>query len=213
MNDKVVHNYGWSNEAGPGSCNYIAPAVLRILGSLGARRVVDVGAGNGALCGTIAATGVHVAGIEYDAAGVEVARRAHPSIRFYQYGVADNPAQVLAAELAPFDVVVSTEVVEHLYAPHLLPQFARGLLRKGGHLVISTPYHGYAKNLTLSLFGKWDRHHTALWHGGHIKFWSKRTLGQLLEQNGYDVTEFVGVGRMSYFWKSMILVARQREER
>ena len=37
---------------------------------------------------------------------------------------------------------------------------------------------------------------------------SKRTLGQLLEQNGYEVTEFVGVGRLPLLWKSMIMVAR-----
>ena len=65
-----------------------------------------------------------------------------------------------------FDAVVSTEVVEHYFSPHLLPIFANGALREGGYLVITTPYHGYIKNLALSLFGKWDTHHTPLWYGG-----------------------------------------------
>jgi len=75
-------------------------------------------------------------------------------------------------------------------------------------LVISTPYHGYIKNLALSVFDKWDSHHTPLWHGGHIKFWSRKTLTQLLEDNGFKVIGFSGVGRIPYLWKSMILIAK-----
>ena len=75
---------------------------------------------------------------------------------------------------------------------------------------MTTPYHGYLKNLALSIFGMWDYHHTALWHGGHIKFWSRATLTKLLNENGFDVIEFHGVGRVAYLWKSMLLVARKR---
>lgn len=74
--------------------------------------------------------------------------------------------------------------------------------------MISTPYHGYLKNLALSVFNKWDKHHTPLWHGGHVKFWSRKTLTQLLEANGFKVTEFHGAGRLPWLWKSMILVAK-----
>lgn len=108
-----------------------------------------------------------------------------------------------------FDAAISTEVVEHLFAPHLLPRFAREALRPAGYLIVSTPYHGYVKNLVLSMLDKWDFHHGPLWHGGHIKFWSRRTLSLLLEQNGFKVVEFHGVGRLPFLWKSMILVARK----
>lgn len=105
--------------------------------------------------------------------------------------------------------MVSTEVIEHLFSPHLLPRFAAGVLKPGGWLVISTPYHGYLKNLALSLVDKWDDHHTPLWHGGHIKFWSRATLSRLLEENGFVVEGFSGVGRLPWLWKSMVLVARK----
>lgn len=77
-------------------------------------------------------------------------------------------------------------------------------------MVITTPYHGYLKNLALSLLDKWDVHHTPLWHGGHIKFWSRATLTELLDRHGFDVVGFSGVGRVPYLWKSMVLVARKR---
>jgi 2-polyprenyl-3-methyl-5-hydroxy-6-metoxy-1,4-benzoquinol methylase len=134
----------------------------------------------------------------------------HPDIHFHNQGVQDDPTPVLQAEGGPFDVVVSTEVVEHLFSPHLLPQYAAKLLGDNGQLIVTTPYHGFLKNLVLSLVNGWDKHHTALWHGGHIKFWSRRTLTRLLEDNGFEVTGFFGVGRLPFLWKSMVVVARKR---
>jgi 2-polyprenyl-3-methyl-5-hydroxy-6-metoxy-1,4-benzoquinol methylase len=204
----VVESYGWDTVTGPESCGYITPEVLRILESLKSKRVCDLGSGNGALVSTLQQAGYYAAGVEYDKEGVALSRRNYPEINFYNLGVQDDPEQILATEGQPFDAIVSTEVIEHLFSPHLLPNFARRVLVEGGHLVISTPYHGYLKNLALSLFNKWDKHHTVLWHGGHIKFWSRNTLTQLLEQNGFEVVGFHGVGRFPYLWKSMILVAK-----
>ena len=208
MSEEVA-DYGWRTGDGPHSCDYIAPEVLRLLATLGVKRVCDLGAGNGALVGALISAKYYAAGVEYDRSGVEIAKRNQPDIHFYNLGVQDDPAVVVQGENGRmFDAVVSTEVVEHLFAPHLLPQFAKGLLKEGGYLIVSTPYHGYLKNLALSVFNKWDTHHTPLWHGGHIKFWSRATLSQLLETQGFEVVGFHGVGRFHWLWKSMILVAR-----
>jgi 2-polyprenyl-3-methyl-5-hydroxy-6-metoxy-1,4-benzoquinol methylase len=207
MTDPVVRDYGWTPQARC-SAEYIAPAILAILRKFRVTRVLDVGAGNGHLCSYLAAAGLSPVGAEYDEGGVEIARRQFAPIPFYRCGVQDDPGEILARE-KPFEAVVSTEVVEHLFSPHLLPMFAAGVLQSDGLLVISTPYHGYLKNLALSLFNHWDAHHTALWHGGHIKFWSRKTLTELLEANGFRVIGFEGVGRAPYLWKSMILIARR----
>jgi len=204
----VVETYGWETTTGPESCGYITPEVLKILSSLNVRRVCDLGSGNGALAATLREEGYYAAGVEYDQQGVALSQKKYPGINFYNLGVQDEPAQMLALEGQPFDTVVSTEVVEHLFSPHLLPIFARKLIPKGGYLVISTPYHGYLKNLALSVFNDWDKHHTVLWHGGHIKFWSRATLTRLLEEHGFKVIGFHGAGRFPYLWKSMILVAK-----
>ena len=63
--------------------------------------------------------------------------------------------------------------------------------------MISTPYHGYLKNLVLSFFSKMDEHFTALWDHGHIKFWSVNSLQTLLEEVGFRDITFVRVGRKS----------------
>lgn len=209
MGDNAVQEYGWTDAAALESAGYIAPKVIEIVRRLGAVRVLDLGAGNGDLCNRLARASCQVVGVEYDAAGVSVAQRAYPQIPFYNFGVQHDPGLLLANE-GPFDAVVSTEVVEHLFSPHLLPQYANAVLNPGGHLVISTPYHGYLKNLALSIADKWDDHHTPLWHGGHIKFWSRSTLTRLLEENGFRVVGFHGVARLPYLWKSMVLIAQKK---
>lgn len=203
-----VENYGWNDSDGPHSCDYIAPMVLKLLNDhSGIKRVCDVGRRNGALAGYLQREGYSVSGVEYDENGCRIAKQSYLNINFYNLGVADDPEEV-RRHSGEFDAVVSTEVVEHLFSPHLLPQFARGLLRANGLLIVTTPYHGYWKNLALAVMGKWDHHHTALWHGGHIKFFSRATLTTLLEQNGFRVIGFHGTGRMPWLWKSMILVAK-----
>ncbi|MBL4901134.1 MAG: methyltransferase domain-containing protein, partial [Desulfocapsa sp.] len=77
-------------------------------------------------------------------------------------------------------MVISSEVVEHIYDPRLYANNISKLLKPSGILLISTPYHGYLKNIALALAGAWDKHFTALWDGGHIKFWSYCTLKELL---------------------------------
>ena len=138
--------------------------------------------------------------------GIALATRAYPNIQFKVLGVYDEPA-VLGAD--SFDAVVSTEVIEHLYFPRSLPRFAAKVLRPKGHLILSTPYHGYLKNLTLALTDEWDRHHSPLWDNGHIKFWSRATLTKLLSEEGFNVTQFIGVARLPFLWKSMILICQK----
>lgn len=208
MNQSITDDYGWESIEAPHSCSYITPEVLSIISRLGAQRILDLGSGNGAFCQQLKELGYDIVGVEVDQKGVEIARKAYPEIPFYIFNVGDDPGLLLANEHL-FEVVISTEVIEHLFAPHHLVRYAGKVLKENGYLILSTPYHGYIKNLAISILNKWDFHFTALRFGGHIKFFSRSTLSRLLEQNGFEVVGFSGVGRIPYLWKSMILTARK----
>jgi 2-polyprenyl-3-methyl-5-hydroxy-6-metoxy-1,4-benzoquinol methylase len=201
--------YGWQSERPAEHYSYVAPKILEIISSLKVSRILDLGAGNGLLCADLAKRGNDVVGVESDVQGVQIARAQYPGIRFYRTAIEDG-ASLLMSEQQAFDLVVATEVIEHLYSPRLLLEFAQTCLRPDGWLMLSTPYHGFLKNLALSVSSQWDKHLDPLWEGGHIKFWSRATLTQLLHDNGFEVQAFFGVGRMPYLWKSMIMVAKLR---
>lgn len=198
-------SYG-HDQTPPCTGDYVDALVLRLCRKIGVGSILDVGCGNGTLCRKLAQAGFSVVGLESSRTGVEAARQSIPGGVFYEMSVYDDPRQIAEG---PFDAVVSTEVIEHLFLPKALPKLAAAKLKSNGFLVLSTPYHGYLKNLFLSLANGWDRHWSPGWDGGHVKFWSRRTLTRLLESNGFRVVEFHGAGRIPWLWKSMVLVARK----
>lgn len=176
-----------------------------------ATRVLDVGCGNGAISGRLEASDYDVTGIDLSEKGIDQARQAHPRSRFEVAAADDRLLNVLGVE--PFDVIVSTEVIEHLYDPRSFAQGCLKALNPGGLFVCSTPYHGYLKNLALSVANKWDFHANPLWDGGHIKLWSRKTLYALLAESGFTNPQFRGVGRFPLMWMSMVVSATKPMQR
>jgi 2-polyprenyl-6-hydroxyphenyl methylase/3-demethylubiquinone-9 3-methyltransferase len=170
-------------------------------------RVLDVGCGNGFVCSRFLDFGCSAVGIDLSIEGIERARQAYPQGRF-ELVAADSEVLEKLGE-APFDLVVSTEVVEHLYAPREWAAGCFNALKPGGRLLCSTPYHGYLKNLALSLSGHWDTHANPLWDGGHIKLWSRRTLAALLDEAGFVNIEIRGAGRVPGLWMTMVAKAEK----
>lgn len=204
-NNFTAPDYRFGTEK-PHSNAYLSGPILAYLKRIGARKVLDLGCGNGALASDLTEQGMEVVGIDPSESGIENCRKAVPTGKFYCMGIYDDPDTVSELD---FDAAICTEVVEHLFYPRELPRFARKKLKEGAPLMVTTPYHGYYKNLALSIANKWDRHHTALWDGGHIKFWSRRTLGELLESEGFASEQFIGCGRFPFFWKSMLIIANK----
>ena len=215
--DPLLPDYGW-NEQTPHTETYLLAPLQQLLrefvphperqASPSQRpAVLDLGCGNGALAEELLSWGYDPIGIDPSASGIAQAQRRLPSIPFHQAPA--DPAALAQLQLPAFDAVVSTEVVEHVYSPRQWATAAYASLKPGGVLICSTPYHGYLKNCALALSGKLDAHFTALWDGGHIKFWSRRTLTALLQEAGFQPLAFRGAGRFPWLWKSMLLVARK----
>lgn len=201
-------DYGFSSEAASHMHAHFMPVILQLINDLpSGARVLDVGCGNGAACGALIRRGFRVVGVDLSEQGIQVARRTYPEGRFELLAADNRILERLGEE--PFDLVVSTEVVEHLYDPR---SYARGCfeaLKPGGRFICTTPYHGYLKNLVLSALGKWDSHANPLWDGGHIKLWSRRTLTQLLTETGFTTPEFRGVGRVPGLWMTMVMASNR----
>lgn len=169
--------------------------------------ILDLGCGNGSIVKYLLHYGYDGYGTDASPKGIEIASQLHPE-RFALQNLEEDGLPKKLGHI-PFKCIISTEVVEHLYDPRTFISFCKNILisNDGGKLILTTPYHGYIKNLLIALSGKWDQHANPLWDGGHIKLWSKNTLSQLVEEQGFKVTGFEGCGRMPYLWKSMMLIA------
>ncbi|TWT35963.1 putative S-adenosylmethionine-dependent methyltransferase/MSMEI_2290 [Posidoniimonas corsicana] len=171
----------------------------------GARRLFDLGCGNGSVAHHFARQGFNVSGVDVSSEGIAQAKAAYPDLRLEVGSAYDDLAPVYGAS----PLVISLEVVEHVYAPRDYAATLYSLVEPGGVAIVSTPYHGYIKNCVMALSGTMDKHFTALWDHGHIKFWSIATLTSLLEEAGFQDIRFRRVGRVPALAKSMIAIARK----
>ena len=206
---KAASEYQFDTDALSHCHDYVLPDVLRLLEqervANGTRRVFELGCGNGSVAKELQRRGFEVTAVDVSKSGIEIAQRDSGGVRF-EIGSAYDP---LAERYGRFGAVLSLEVVEHLYDPRKYASNLHALLEPNGLAVLSTPYHGYLKNLALAVAGRMDAHFTALWDHGHIKFWSTKTLRALLEEAGFRDVRFIRVGRIPPLAKSMIAVARR----
>ena len=188
---------------------YLLPTVLNYLNQVNfpskKMRVFDLGCGNGSTAARLEQDGYTVTGVDPSTEGIQKAKESYKNLDLHVGSAYDD----LVKEFGEFKAVISLEVVEHVYAPRTYAQAIFDLVSNGGIAIVSTPYHGYLKNLLIALTGSYDGHHNPLWDHGHIKFWSRDTLRHLLEEVGFVDITFERVGRIPPLAKSMIAVARK----
>lgn len=184
---------------------YVVPAIQALLPPGKGLSILDAGCGNGYVAACLAQMGHDLIGVDAAPDGIALARREFPHIPFERASLYE-PLEKWMPD-GGWDVIVSCEVIEHLYSPQgFLDNMGRHL-KPGGTLILTTPHHGYLKNLAISLVDGWDKHHTVHWEGGHIKFFSPRTLTAMLEARGYREARFRFAGRLPWLWKSLVCAA------
>lgn len=194
--------------SGPASCHpYLVPALLDELDRIcpfnpKSARIFDLGCGTGYVADILEKRGYRVTGVDPSSSAIALCRSAYPNLDLHPGSAYDD----LAARFGQFDTVISLEVVEHLYDPRSYARTLYSLVRPGGTALVSTPFHGYWKNLAIALADKTDEHLDPLWDHGHIKFWSERTLTRLMTEHGFVVRCIRRVGRIPPFAKSMLAV-------
>jgi 2-polyprenyl-3-methyl-5-hydroxy-6-metoxy-1,4-benzoquinol methylase len=202
-----ISGYQYCSSADGCAHTYLLPAVMDALhrgASPGkSKRLFDLGCGNGAVAHHLTAQGFNVVGVDPSREGSQHANQSFPQLTLRLGSTEED----LASVYGQFEFLISLEVVEHVYDPRQFARRVYDLLLPGGLAIISTPYHSYLKNLALAVTGQMDRHFTALWPHGHIKFWSRRTLGLLMTEAGFQSVAFKRVGRCTVLAKSMMALA------
>lgn len=201
-----ISGYRYSSPEASHAKEYLWPAVLEILDEAvrkgSAKRIFELGCGNGAFARELVSRGFVVTGVDPSEDGVRLAGGGTLGCHF-EVGSSEDD---LPVKFGTFPLLISLEVIEHVYSPRTYGRCVYQLLEPGGTALISTPYHGYIKNLALALTGKMDSHFTVPWDHGHLQFWSRRTLAQLLSESGFRDVDFHLVGRVPFLAKSMIAV-------
>lgn len=154
-------------------------------------RVLDAGCGDGAFARALAEHGALVDGVDVSHEAIRRARRAHAGSAVEVQVVPEGVA--LPFEEDRFDVVWAGKVLEHVVDPVAWLSDVRRVLRWGGRLVLTTPYHGRVTTVLLGLRGgAFDAHFDP--RADHLRFFSARTLDGLLRDAGFGEIDLRAAG-------------------
>lgn len=198
----AVHQHGGGANCSDGP-NEILESVEAVLGSGG--RLLDVGCGAGSVADLARAGFQRVCGCDVSVHALRQAR---------QRGMAavcvDLNAGMLPYQDGSFDCVTCLEVIEHVVDPLRLLRELHRVLRPQGRLVMTTPNIRYFRNvLKLIVEGRFPHTttDTFVWGGGHLHYFTRNDLAQLLGEAGFVRWQFVvNAEQFTRSWKRRLLV-------
>jgi 2-polyprenyl-3-methyl-5-hydroxy-6-metoxy-1,4-benzoquinol methylase len=145
-----------------------------IVATFAPRSVVDVGCGTGHLLRSIleriAATPERVVGIDHSELGLRRAQELLPGATWLVEDIYDLPLD------EQFDLVLCTEVLEHLQDPERAVKALRRLCATGGRVVITVPDGAH---------DSWE---------GHVNFWDEDELRAFLTPHGLEKIQRIDGG-------------------
>ncbi len=143
--------------------------------------MLDVGCGSGFFLEEAKKRGWNVFGTEFSDALVAISKAK--GIIMQQGGLTEDTFHGIG-----FDVVVSIEVIEHIYNPADEVRNIHRILRKGGLFFCTTPNFN-----ALSRYWLKDRYNIIAWPE-HLGYFTRKTLKYLLERHGFKTVRTTSTG-------------------
>jgi SAM-dependent methyltransferase len=172
--------------------------VLELLAAQPGERVLDLGCGTGHQAAALAEAGAQVVGVDRDEQMLEVARAAHPEVRFVQ-GDAQRLDTAALRDLVggPYDAVVSNAALHWMPQQDDVVAGVAGLLRPGGRFVAEMGGVGNVARLAAAI--RTAREAVGLGPDVTVP-WTFPTAGELatrLERHGFVVGMLVRFERLT----------------
>jgi SAM-dependent methyltransferase len=165
-------------------------------------RVLDLGCGTAELTEALRDAGARPLGVDVSEEALGRARELHPQIEL-RPAPPDGPLPLGDAQ---FDVVWAGEVIEHVRDTAAWLSEVRRVLRPGGRLLLTTPYHGRLSLVLLAVRPGGPRAHFDP-RGDHLRFYTSSSLRALLGDFGFDEIRVRSVGGLPLLRRSMMATA------
>lgn len=174
--------YDWDGVFGADDAREVPAIVSRWIPE--GARILDVGCGSGAMTRLVSrGKKVQIIGVEPDPSRSAAARADGLDV---VTGVLD--AELLTAR-GPFDVILFTDVLEHLPNPNDILELAVAGLKPGGVIVASVPNVAHWSIRLRLLFGRFDYADMGLMDATHLRWFTRKSFRMLFEAHGLKVTD------------------------
>ncbi len=160
-------------------------------------RVLDLGCGAGHFLSLIRRRQADPIGVEISERALARARAREPEAETHLLA-ADGS---IPLQHGSIDLVWCSEVLEHVADVGQLLNEVRRVLRPGGRLLVTTPFHGRVKGALLA-FTRFDSHFDPL--GQHLRFFTPSSLRRTLEGARLEVAGVSAAGGLPVLRETLV---------
>lgn len=150
-------------------------------------KILEVGCGDASFTKNLVQYSSQVTAIDISSAQLDRNSETLPEVNFVQHDLSYS----FPFKDNTFNVIWCSEVLEHLFSPNFALKEMFRVLCPQGRIMVTVPYHGLVKNLAIALF-KWDHHFDPEYP--HIRFFTKKTLSNLVKKAGFEEIEMSTCG-------------------
>jgi ubiquinone/menaquinone biosynthesis C-methylase UbiE len=166
--------------------------------------ILDIGCGNGYLLYQFRKSFQKLFGLEYSAH-----RLAQASVNLEDFNFVPLHGSVedmSAIEANSIDRIVSADTIEHVPDVYLAAREMYRVLKPRGTLVINTPNIAFVKKRVILCIGRFPATSQPnegiggdiLFDGGHLHYFTFRSLRIILQNAGFSMLRKIGYGRFGY---------------
>jgi methionine biosynthesis protein MetW len=130
-----------------------------------------------------------VVGIDTDHAALEIAKQRLSSALYIDIEHSDWATKLIQDGYHNFDTIIFGDVLEHTRYPERILNEVKELLKPNGSIIVSLPNIAYWRVRLGLLLGRFDYTDTGILDRTHLRFFTRRSAGKLLEDAGYQITE------------------------
>lgn len=180
------------------------PVLKKIIPVRSGQNILDFGCGTGKIMQKMREMSPKnkFIGIDVSETAIEIAKEKHPWAKFYPV----QDGERFPFKNNHFNLILAADVIEHVYnTKHTLSELHR-VLKKDGKILITTPYHGFLKNLII-IATSFEKIFDPM--GAHIRFYTKKSLFSVLEENHLHVIKNGYYGRFYPIPRSIYVIAQK----
>jgi|GEM_PF-2089909 len=202
--EKFYERYWDGTEAELADFRIKWPILQQFIPLDGATKVLDYGCGKGKILSEIYKINPQsqLYGADISKIALESASQTVPAANLLL--IDENQAVSLPS--GGLDLVVSLDVIEHIYDTEMVFQEFNRLLKPGGKLLLSVPYYGLVKNVVIALIGFETVYEPTT---PHIRSYTENTLKKTAQRFGFKPLKFGRYGRFYPVNRGMYLLAEK----
>jgi len=156
--------------------------IFNLIGSN--KKVLDVGCCDGYIGRLLKQKNNRLVGIEADKTSAERAKKYYEEVI-----IGDIECISMQDEISRnFDVILYSEILEHLKSPNRVLSAHRKLLNENGFIITVIPNVAFYRNRLSLLFGNWDYEESGVLDRTHLRFYTLKTAKELIQGAGYKIT-------------------------